>query len=128
MQWEVRVREQILLAVGVSIESLLWIQSRVHDPDVAQLDPYGDSQLDGVGQERWRAALQRLEDDLREELEENITKTHRLPREPSVRRQIVDQLIGLQWRNHPHTSTLGDLRATLDLAYEAGATIHAWGD
>jgi hypothetical protein len=128
MHWEVCIGKQALLTVAVPNESLDWLQSRAREPEVAQLDPYRDGELSQAGQELWRAALRQVEEELRTELAAEILRTRRLPRDPSARRQVLDHLVRLEWDAHPHTSTLADLQATLDLACEAGATIRTWGD
>lgn len=128
MEWTVERRGEILLQAMVSDTFLSWLRSMTHDPLVAHLDPYRDTALDRIAQDRWLAALRSARAALERALREACEARARLARDPDVRAQILTRLVAQEARNDPRWTTAMELDALLELARESDAYVRVIGD
>ena len=128
MQWELITEGQIVLSVRVDHELLDWLRPCISDYAVAQLDPFRDTVLDGVTQQRWLKALGEARDALCTNLRASVELGQRLPTDPQARERIVRQLVNRDYGRLPWAGILDELTALLELAVDSGGAIRVLGD
>jgi len=128
MHWDMHAGEQVLLSLRLDPEFLDWLRPRVTDSEIAQFDPYRNSVLDLLAQERWLTALSQAREALCGEVRTLIQQTHRLPSDPQTRELIVTNLMERALSQHPWQGLLADLIASLQLSRESHGTIRVLGD
>ena len=128
MHWDMHVGGVVLLSLRVDPEFFEWLRPRVTDSEIVQFDPYRDSVLDLLAQERWLTALSQACEALRGEARTLTQQTHRLPSDPQARESIVTNLVDRALSQHPWRGLLTELIASLQLSRESHGTIRVLGD
>ena len=128
MIWSIRSRESNDVVIKVSDAFFEWLRPHVEDATVRAFDPYRDTTLRTSDLERWRAALSRARERRRQQEEERVTISRRLPREAVARKALVADWVERELSGDANYKTLLELEAALALALESGAEVKVSGD
>jgi len=126
--WIVRIGGQDAIVLTVSDAFLHTLLARVRDADVKQLDPYRDATLDYRALVRWRAEIERIAAELREEVTARLAKTRRLPGDETSRELVLHDWVERELSADEQVRALREVEAAVTLALESGGVIVAMGD